>query len=101
MRGAREKSVLREVKEEVKEKGALREVREKLFFRKVIAHHTKEHMWVDNDGEGGWKDRSGKEQGLIIVQAGREEGWVVHVFKLRTNRGDNNQDEMNSEHYME
>ena len=69
----------------------------------VNAHHTKEYIWVDGDGKGGWKVPSGKGQRLIVVHAGGVEGWIEGadlVFKSKTNSADYH-DEMNNQHYME
>ena len=69
----------------------------------VNAHHTKEYIWVDYDGKGGWKVPSGKRQRLIVVHAGGVEGWVDGadlVFKSKTNSADYH-NEINTEHYME
>ena len=33
-------------------------------------------MWVDADGEGGWKCPSGKGGQWIVLHAGTVEGWV-------------------------
>ena len=42
----------------------------------VNAHHGHDTMWVDADGEGGWKCPSGKGGWLIVLHAGTVEGWV-------------------------
>ena len=69
----------------------------------VNAHHTKDYIWVDCDGKGGWKVPSGKGQRLIVLHAGGVEGWVEGadlVFKSKTNSADYH-DEMNNQHFME
>ncbi len=69
----------------------------------VNAHHGFDHVWVDPDGNGGWKQPSGKGNRLIVVHAGSRYGWVPNaalVFRSRTKSVDYH-DEMNSEHYME
>ena len=69
----------------------------------VNAHHSNDYVWVDRDGKGGWKVPSGKGEKLIVLHAGRENGWVVGtdlVLKSKTNSADYH-DEMNSEHFLE
>ena len=69
----------------------------------VNAHHTKDYVWVDGDGKGGWKVPIGKGQRLIVVHAGGVEGWVEGadlVFLSKTNSADF-YDEMNNQHFME
>ena len=69
----------------------------------VNTHHTKDYIWVDSDGKGGWKVPSGKGQRLIVAHAGGVEGWVEGadlVFKSKTNLADYH-DEMNNQHVME
>ena len=69
----------------------------------VNAHHTNDYIWLDKDGQGGWKVPSGKGSRLIVLHAGGGEGWVEGadlVFLSKTNSADYH-DEMNSEHYIE
>ncbi len=69
----------------------------------VNSHHTNEHIWIDADGNGGWKVPTGKGTRLIVVHAGGNEGWVDGadlVFLSKTKSADYH-DEMNSDHYME
>ena len=59
----------------------------------VNAHHGRDTgtMWVDADGEGGWKRPSGKGGWLIVLHAGTVEGWVNGaelVFHAKSSTGD-------------
>ena len=57
----------------------------------VNAHHNNDYVWVDSDGKGGWKVPSGKGERLIVLHAGRVNGWVEEadlVFKSKTNSAD-------------
>ena len=40
------------------------------------ARHSRNRMWVDNDGRGGFKHSIGKGPRLIILHAGGVAGWV-------------------------
>ena len=42
----------------------------------VNAHHGHDTMWVDGDGEAGWKHPSGKGGQLIVLHAGTADGWI-------------------------
>ncbi len=57
----------------------------------VNAHHSHDHIWVDEDGNGGWKRPSGKGKRLIVVHAGSKNGWVPNaelVFRSKTHSAD-------------
>ena len=50
---------------------------------------ARDTMWVDADGEGGWKCPSGKGGWLIVLHAGTVEGWVRElVFRAKSSTGD-------------
>ena len=69
----------------------------------VHAHHGRDTMWVDADGQAGWKRPSGKGGRLIVLHAGTAEGWVDGaelVFRAKSSSGDYH-NEMNTEHFME
>ena len=58
---------------------------------------------MDSDGKGGWEVPSRKRQRLIVVHAGRGEGWAEEaglMFKWKTNSVDYH-NEINHQHYME
>ena len=53
----------------------------------VNAHHRHDTMWVDGDGEAGWKCPSGKGGWLIVLHAGTANGWVdgaEQVFQAKS-----------------
>ena len=69
----------------------------------VNAHHGRDTMWVDVDGEAGWKRPSGKGGRLIVLHAGTAKGWVDGaelVFHAKSSTGDYH-NEMNIDHFME
>ena len=67
------------------------------------SRHGRTHMWVDADGEGGFKHSMGKGPRLIIVHAGGVAGWVSKsdlIFRAKSKSGDYHS-EMNAEHFLE
>ena len=53
----------------------------------VNAHHRQDTMWVDGDGDAGWKCPSGKGGWLIVLHAGTANGWVdgaEQVFRAKS-----------------
>ena len=42
----------------------------------VNAHHGRDTMWVDDDGEAGWKRPSDKGGRLIVLHAGTADSWI-------------------------
>ena len=57
----------------------------------VNAHHGRDTMWVDTDGEAGWKCPSGKGGRLIVQHAGTAKGWIDGaelVFRAKSSTGD-------------
>ena len=59
-------------------------------------------MWVDGDGEAGWKRPSGKGGWLIVLHAGTADSWVdgaEQVFQAKSSTGDYH-NEMNQENFM-
>ena len=66
----------------------------------VNAHHGRDTMWVDTDGEAGWKHPSGKGGKLIVLHAGTAKGWIDGaelVFRTKSSTGDYH-NEMNIDH---
>ncbi|XP_065831984.1 uncharacterized protein [Oscarella lobularis] len=67
------------------------------------AHISKERIWLDDSGRGGWKRPSGRGQRLIILHAGSKNGWIPGaslVFRSKKSSGDYH-DEMNAKHFNE
>ena len=67
------------------------------------SRHGRTHMWVDGDGNGGFKHPGGKGPRLIIVHAGGEAGWISKsdlIFRAKAKSGDFHS-EMNAEHFLE
>ena len=68
----------------------------------VNAHHGRDTMWIDADGEAGWKRPSGKGGCLIILHAGTAEGWIDGtelVFRAKSSSGDYH-NEMNTKRFI-
>ena len=85
--------------------------RESLHPRPVIyldetwcnARHSRNRMWVDNDGRGGFKHSIGKGPRLIILHAGGVAGWVSKtdlIFRSKKSPDGDYHSEMNAEHFL-
>ena len=62
-----------------------------------------EHLWLDEEGKGGWKRPSGKGKRLIILHARYKNEWTSNcalVFRSKKHTGDYH-DEMNREHFLD
>ena len=56
------------------------------------AHHGNTRMWVDRDGNGGFKHPSGKGKRLIILHAGAVAGWLPQTELIFRSKSKNNGD---------
>lgn len=67
------------------------------------SRHGRTHMWVDAEGNGGFKHSQGKGPRLIIVHAGGVAGWISKsdlIFRAKKSQSGDYHNEMNAEHFL-